>query len=108
MGKKTKVKKSNLLYQRLQEALDRGTQVWIETEERSFSGVPINLNREFVEILVLGTFYEDEQEEASYESTAWLIRLSSISAIAYRTESWSTDQLENLFGINASNLSPED
>ena len=85
-------KPSNLLYQRLEEAVGQGITVWIETNGDAFEGIPIHLDDEFVEILALSTTNENN----SYDRTSWLIRLSSILAIAYPTEQWSTERLESL------------
>ncbi|TAF54449.1 MAG: hypothetical protein EAZ60_16690 [Oscillatoriales cyanobacterium] len=76
MGKKSKAKKSQvktstLLSQRLQEALDRGSKVWIKTNN------------------------------SSYGQVTWLIRLSDIIALAYPTEYWSKDRLESLLPPDA-------
>ena len=92
LAKNTAGKRSNLLYQRLEEAVYQGVTVWIETSGDAFGGIPIYLDHEFVEILALST--TDEYE--SYSRTSWLIRLSSILAIAYPTEHWSKDRLESL------------
>ena len=52
MTKKDTIKESNLLYQRLKEALDNGSKVRIEAEE-SYYGFPVALTKDFVEIMVL-------------------------------------------------------
>lgn len=96
MTKKSKVKKSCLLSQRLQEALDRGSKVWMKTNNSSFGGIPINLSREFAEILVIVSPSEHGENNDSYGQVTWLIRLSDIIAVAYPTEYWSKDRLETL------------
>ncbi|GAB4281985.1 MAG TPA: hypothetical protein IGS52_25565 [Oscillatoriaceae cyanobacterium M33_DOE_052] len=98
MGKKKSKQKTNLLYQRLEEALEQGAQVWIETDASSFSGIPINLTEDFLEIMVI-TSPEDEDEEGNdvYERTTWLIRLEAIAAMAYQSQYWSKDRLEGIF-----------
>ena len=106
MGKKYKTKKSNLLCQRLQEALERGSKVWLETDDRSLSGIPINLTEQFVELLVLISPYEEDDDD-TYERTTWLLRISSISAIAYHTEYWSKDKFDRLIETDAIG-SPQD
>jgi len=88
----------NLLHQRLEEALQNGDKVWIETNNDSFAGIPIRLDGDFVEILTLSsTTDDDEPEDPGYKRTTWLIRLACIEAVAYPTEHWSKDRLENLF-----------
>lgn len=96
MGKKSKVKKSCLLSQRLQDALDRGSKVWMKTNSSSFGGIPINLSGEFAEILVIVPPSEHGENNDSYGQVSWLIRLSDIIAVAYPTEYWSKDRLESL------------
>ncbi len=89
----------NLLHQRLEEALQNGDKVWIETNNDSFAGIPIRLDSEFVEILTLSsTVDEEEQDDPAYKRTTWLIRLACIEAVAYPTEHWSKDRLETLLG----------
>ena len=44
MAKKDKCQKSNLLYQRLQEALENGNKVRIEAEE-TYYGFPVTLTK---------------------------------------------------------------
>ena len=94
------MKKSNLLYQRLKEALDRGSKIKIEAED-SFSGIPINLDREFVEILLLVPPNEYDEDDDEYKCITWLIRLESIFAISYPTQTWSKEKLENLLKLEA-------
>jgi hypothetical protein len=91
---------TNLLYRRLEEALQHGSNVWLETNSDSFSGIPIHLDREYVEILALSIPEDDDPENFAtpYKRTTWLIRLSSIEAVAYPTENWSKDRLEMLLG----------
>ncbi|NJK99947.1 MAG: hypothetical protein HC838_14400 [Spirulinaceae cyanobacterium RM2_2_10] len=89
----------NLLHQRLEEALQNGDKVWIETNNDSFAGIPIRIDSDFVEILTLSAASEDEEpEDPGYKRTTWLIRLACIEAVAYPTEHWSKDRLENLLG----------
>jgi hypothetical protein len=99
VGKKNKIKKSSLLYQRLQAALKVGDTVQIETDGTSYYGIPIKLSREFVEIMVLMPPCEFDEEDDTYKRTIWLIQLAKISAIAYPTEYWSTERLDNLLEI---------
>lgn len=91
---------TNLLYRRLEEALQHGNSVWLETNSDSFSGIPIHLDKEFVELLALSIPDDDDSEHSSipYKRTTWLIRLSSIEAVAYPTENWTKDRLETLLG----------
>ncbi|MDY6781116.1 MAG: hypothetical protein SW833_00930 [Cyanobacteriota bacterium] len=98
--KNAKVRQTDLLHSRLEEALQHGSNVWLETNSDSFSGVPIHLDQEFVELLALSIPEDEDLEHTStpYRRTTWLIRLSSIEAVAYPTESWSKDRLETLLG----------
>ena len=95
MAKASKVKQSSLLSRRLQEALDNGHQVHIEAEE-SFSGIPVHLDSEFVEIITMVPPDEFEEGDDEYKCMTWLIQLSSIFAIGYPSQSWSQERLENL------------
>jgi len=100
-AKKSQVKKSTLLCQRLQEALDRGCKVWIKTNNSSFGGIPINLYGEFAELLVIVPPNEHGENTDAYGQVTWLIRLSDIIALAYPTEYWSKDRLESLLPPDA-------
>jgi hypothetical protein len=87
---------SNRLYSRLNEALQSGSKVWIEVPGDRYSGRPIYLDSEFVEVLCI---YTPDKHEASSEpclSTTWLIRLSQIVAVAYPSEQWSADRFTRL------------
>lgn len=86
----------NLLCWRLEEALQQGSKVWIETNNDSYAGIPLHLDAEFIEILALSASDDDDLEDMLYKRTTWLIRLSSIEAVAYPTEQWSKDRLESL------------
>jgi hypothetical protein len=97
MGKKSQRKNSSLLHQRLKTALNEGTRVWFETRDKSYFGIPVALDRDVVEILVLVPGSEEESAEYAFQRVTWLVRLSAISAIAYPSEYWSTDRLEDLF-----------
>jgi hypothetical protein len=105
MGKKSEVKESSLLYQRLKGALHDGIKVWFETRDKSYFGIPIGLDRDFVEVLILVPGSEDDTAEYSFQRVTWVVRLSSISAIAYPSEYWSTDRLDSL--LNRSTLNRE-
>lgn len=96
---------SNLLYQRLEEALQQGREIWVRALGSGFSGVPIHLDDEFLEIVyvyVPDALDEDSDFEIDdddpYHRTVWLIRISDISAVAYSTESWSKERFERLLG----------
>jgi hypothetical protein len=105
MSKKPKFKESSLLYQRLKTALHDGIKVWFETRDKSYFGIPIGLDRSFVEVLILVPGSEEESAEYSFQRVTWVVRLSSISAIAYPSEYWSTDRLDSL--LNKSVLHPD-
>jgi hypothetical protein len=104
MGKKSQQKKSSLLYQRLKNALDEGMKVWFETRDKSYFGIPISMDRDFVEILVLSPGSDDDNLSYAFQRVTWLIGLKSISAIAYPSEYWSTSRLDNL--LDNSHLAP--
>ncbi|GGA49060.1 hypothetical protein [Okeania sp. KiyG1] len=100
MAKKQKSKKSNLLYQRLTEALENGSKVRIEAEE-TYYGLPVTVTKDFVEIMVLVPPDEFDDEDDTFKQVTWLVRLSSIFAIAYPTEYWSTARLEKLLEVGS-------
>jgi hypothetical protein len=108
MGKKSEVKESSLLYQRLKTALHDGIKVWFETRDKSYFGIPIGLDRDFVEVLILvpGSESEEESAEYSFQRVTWIVRLASISAIAYPSEYWSTDRLDSLLNKSIVNTDP--
>jgi len=86
----------NLLYQRLEDALQQGLELRLVTHSDRFSGVPISLDDEFIEILYLHvTENEDAPEEEPYARTVWIIRIAEILAVAYQ-QSWSRDKLAQL------------
>ncbi len=96
MGKKSEAKESSLLHQRLKGALHEGTKVWFETPGKSYFGIPIALDRDFVEVLILVPGSEDESAEYLFQRVTWVVRLASISAVAYPSEYWSADRLDSL------------
>ncbi|MGP1386840.1 MAG: hypothetical protein ACTS2F_25005 [Thainema sp.] len=103
-------RKSNLLYQRLEEALQQGQEIWVRALGSGFSGIPIHLDHEFLEIVSVyvpdesdSSFdvdldWQDDEDEDPYQRTVWLIRIADISAVAYSTESWSKERFEQLLG----------
>jgi hypothetical protein len=98
MAKKVKAKKTNLLYQRLDEALQQGSKVHIETMNDSYTGTPVHMDQKFVEIVIFSSSRDDEGDEF-HKRTSWIIRLAHISAVAYPTEAWSKERLEDLIEI---------
>jgi hypothetical protein len=103
MGKKSEVKESSLLYQQLETALHDGIKIWFETRDKSYFGIPIGLDRDFVEVLILVPGSEEESAEYSFQRVTWIVRLASISAIAYPSEYWSTDRLDSLLNKSVLN-----
>ncbi len=95
MGKND-IKESSLLHQRLKTALHDGIKVWFETRDKSYFGVPIGLDRDFVEVLILVPGSEEDSTEYIFQRVTWVVRLSAISAIAYPSEYWSTERLDSL------------
>jgi|GEM_PF-1243497 len=106
--KQTMGQPPNLLYRRLEDALQQGRKVWLETNNDSFSGIPIHLDREFVELLSLAGPDEDESDDSSYKSTTWLLRLARIEAIAYPTEHWPAERFDNLLAEDGTISEPEE
>jgi hypothetical protein len=96
MAKKSQVKESSLLYQRLKAAMHDGIKVWFETRDKSYFGIPIGIDRDFVEVLILVPGSEDESTEYIFQRVTWIVRLASISAVAYPSEYWSADRLDSL------------
>ena len=90
----------NRLYQRLQEAMQQGSEVQIRLDYGEFYGIPVYLDEEFVELLDVYVPAADhrstENREDSYERTLWLIRLSEVLTIAFAIEHWSNERLEQL------------
>lgn len=86
---------SNLLYNRLRDALQSGSEVRVRLSNSSFYGVPINLDEQFIEIMSL---HVDKADQDSFcEKAVWLVKLSEIVAFSYPLESWSKERLEDLF-----------
>ncbi|MBE9115146.1 hypothetical protein IQ249_04460 [Lusitaniella coriacea LEGE 07157] len=105
LGKNTVSQPTNLLYQRLEDALQEGNKIWLETNNDSFAGTPVHLDEEFVELLALSVATNGELKDESYQRTTWLIRLDCIAAVAYPTEHWSKTRLESL--LTEKEKSPE-
>ena len=86
----------NLLYQRLEDALQQGLELRLVTHGDRFSGVPIAMDDEFIEVLYLHVAEsEDDSDEEPYARTVWIIRIAEILAVAYQ-QSWSRDKLAQL------------
>ncbi len=85
-------KATSLLFQRLTEAIHQSQEIWIELDSDSFSGTPLALDQEWLELMVLVR----DEEEPAYHRTVWLIRLDAIVSVAYPTQSWSQERLEAL------------
>ncbi|MBD1851907.1 hypothetical protein [Leptolyngbya sp. FACHB-711] len=96
---------SNRLFDRLNEALQSGSKVWIEVPGDRYAGRPIYLDSEFVEVLCIYTPDKTESSSEPCLSTTWLIRLSQIVAVAYPSEQWSADRLTRL--LQAQSPKPE-
>lgn len=84
----------SFLHQRLEEALQHGSEVRIRLANCHFYGVPIRLDSEFVEILNL--FVDEGDANSMCERSVWLIKISEIVAFSYPIESWTKDRLEAL------------
>ncbi|MBW4465591.1 MAG: hypothetical protein KME07_09145 [Pegethrix bostrychoides GSE-TBD4-15B] len=99
---------SNLLYQRLEDALQQGLELRLVTQGDRFCGVPIALDEEFIEILYLHVSEdEDSPEEDPYARTVWVIRIAEILAVAYQ-QSWSRDKLAQLLPTDAATSEVEE
>ena len=99
---------SNLLHQRLEEALQNGSEIRIRTHDAGFVGIPIHLDAEFVELVYLYVNNDDDDEDEAtnpYGRTVWLIKLSDITAIAYPFRTWSKQDLERW--LEEDTLAPE-
>ncbi|MDJ0615219.1 MAG: hypothetical protein QNJ63_00505 [Calothrix sp. MO_192.B10] len=92
---KKKKRKSNILYQRIEEALQQGKEVSIQVSHGGFFGIPVYLDSKYVEIVNFYIPDEDDKNE-DYQRTVWLIKLSEIIAVAYPMEMWSKDRFEQL------------
>ena len=104
-----KRKHTNLIYRRLKEALQDGREVWIRLNDGSrLGGVPISLDREAVEVLVLIPPEGELPDDGTYGRIAWLIRLDYVMAIAYPAEYWSKDRLTTLLTNNGVLFAKED
>jgi hypothetical protein len=89
----------NRMYQRLEEALHTGSEVWFRMPGTRLAGVPIFLDTDYVEVVdmeVAEGYDEMEPYDDPYQRTVWLIRLDEISAISYATDRWSKDRFERL------------
>lgn len=84
-----------LLHQRLEEALQNGSEIQVRTRSTGFVGIPIHLDAEYVELVYLYVSDEEEALDAPYARTVWLIKVSEITAIAYPLKTWSRQDLEH-------------
>ena len=54
----------SLLYRRLEEALQQGNEIWVRASGSGFTGIPIHLDPEFIELVnVFVPDLEDEEED---------------------------------------------
>jgi hypothetical protein len=86
---------ATLLYRRLEEAMQSGSEVRIRLANSSFVGTPIQLDHDFVELLNL--FVDNDDDSSLCERSVWMIKLTEIVAFSYPIESWSKSRLESLF-----------
>ena len=99
----------NLLYQRLENALQQGSEVHVVSSCGKFVGIPISIDGEFLELVNLYIPTEnDEWEDEPYERIVWLIKLSEITAVASVVQSWSKSQFEQLLNPKKTALESED
>ncbi|MEO0456674.1 MAG: hypothetical protein AAF152_08830 [Cyanobacteria bacterium P01_A01_bin.114] len=99
------------LYQRLEEALHTGTEVWFRMPGTRLVGIPIHLDAEYVEVVdvdVAEGFEDEDITDEPYQRTVWLIRLAEISAISYATDRWSKERFERLLHQSQSEQSSAD
>lgn len=109
---------SGRLHQRLDEAMQEGTEVQVRLPWGGLSGVPVYLDDTCVEIVYVHVYEPDEDDEDDDEvsrRTVWLVRLEEISAVSFVSESWSKERLEKLFipekkeeGLSSQDLWPEE
>ena len=109
---------SGRLHQRLDEAMQEGTEVQVRLPWGGLSGVPVYLDDTCVEIVYVHVYEPDEDDEPDDEvsrRTVWLVRLEEISAVSFVSESWSKERLEKLFipekreeGLSSPDRSAED
>ncbi|MEM6255299.1 MAG: hypothetical protein AAF821_20490 [Cyanobacteria bacterium P01_D01_bin.156] len=88
------------LHQRLEAAMQEGTEVQVRLPWGGLSGVPVYLDETCVEIVYVHVYEPDEDDEPDDEvsrRTVWLVRLEEISAVSFVSESWSKERLEKLF-----------
>ena len=88
------------LHQRLDEAMQEGTEVQVRLPWGGVSGVPVYLDDTCVEIVYVHVYEPDDDDDPDDEvsrRTVWLVRLKEISAVSFVSESWSKERLENLF-----------
>lgn len=88
------------LHQRLDEAMQEGTEVQVRLPWGGLSGVPVYLDDTCVEVVYVHVYEPDEDDEPDDEvsrRTVWLVRLEEISAVSFVSESWSKERLEKLF-----------
>jgi hypothetical protein len=86
-------------YQRLEEAMHSGREVSFRLPWGGLIGVPIYLDETCVEIVYVHVADRDPSHDLAEElsrRTVWLIRLAEISALAFDSESWSKQRLEQL------------
>ena len=91
---------SGRLHQRLDEAMQEGTEVQVRLPWGGLSGVPVYLDDTCVEIVYVHVYEPDDDDEPDDEvsrRTVWLVRLEEISAVSFVSESWSKERLEKLF-----------
>lgn len=100
IGDNKKKSYSGRLHQRLDEAMQEGTEVQVRLPWGGLSGVPVYLDDTCVEIVYVHVYEPDEDDEPDDEvsrRTVWLVRLEEISAVSFVSESWSKERLEKLF-----------
>ncbi|MEM7063730.1 MAG: hypothetical protein AAF572_11270 [Cyanobacteria bacterium P01_B01_bin.77] len=100
IGDNKKQSYSGRLHQRLDEAMQEGTEVQVRLPWGGLSGVPVYLDDTCVEIVYVHVYEPEDDDEPDDEvsrRTVWLVRLEEISAVSFVSESWSKERLEKLF-----------
>ncbi|MBE9069386.1 hypothetical protein IQ260_22330 [Leptolyngbya cf. ectocarpi LEGE 11479] len=100
IGDNKKQSYSGRLHQRLDEAMQEGTEVQVRLPWGGLSGVPVYLDDTCVEIVYVHVYEPEDDDELDDEvsrRTVWLVRLEEISAVSFVSESWSKERLEKLF-----------
>ncbi|MEO1182150.1 MAG: hypothetical protein AAFX51_15165, partial [Cyanobacteria bacterium J06636_28] len=99
IGDSKKQAYSGRLHQRLDEAMQEGTEVQVRLPWGGLSGVPVYLDDTCVEIVYVHVYEPDEDDEPDDEvsrRTVWLVRLEEFSSFLSGINSFSKRSLDQL------------